>query len=346
VTTEDLIALNEEIAGMARAGLPLDQGLAALAREMGKGRLQVVTARLAADLSAGHTLPQALERQSSSLPSYYAGLVAAGVRSGRVSEVLATLTVYARSVAELRATVVSAVLYPAVVLVLACLLFGFFCFVIVPELDAVFKQMQVALPAPASLMLVISRHPLETLIVPLLVILVEVVILVLLLRFTRRGPRLWARFVYMIPILGTLLRSMRLAAFTDLLGILVDHAVPLPEAFRMAGEASTDPLMVAAAGHVQQDLKQGLPLAGVLRNRRLVPELIAWIMALGEQRGTLGNALHQVAEVYRRQVEMRVSLLRSVLPPFLIISTAGVLVGLFVLTFMMPMIRLLEGLVR
>src|SRR3954465_11575786 len=113
---EELIALNEEIAGMARAGLPLDQGLAALAREMGKGRLQRVTAQLADDLRAGCTLPQALERQRGRVPPYYAALVTAGIRSGRVSEVLATLTVYARSLAELRSTIVSAIFYPAVVL--------------------------------------------------------------------------------------------------------------------------------------------------------------------------------------------------------------------------------------
>src|SRR5205814_5250782 len=88
---DDLIALNEEIAGMARAGLPLDQGLAALAREMGRGRLQQVTAALAKDLRAGQTLPQALERQAGRVPPFYAGLVAAGVRTGRICGVLATL---------------------------------------------------------------------------------------------------------------------------------------------------------------------------------------------------------------------------------------------------------------
>src|SRR5206468_2843247 len=104
MNAEDLIALNEEIAGMARAGLPLDQGLAALAREMGRGRLQRVTAGVAEDLRAGRTLPEALARQGGRVPPYYAGLVTAGIRSGRVGEVLATLTLYARSVADLRAT--------------------------------------------------------------------------------------------------------------------------------------------------------------------------------------------------------------------------------------------------
>src|SRR5437868_5408901 len=98
LSADDLITLNDEIAGMARAGLPLDQGLAALAREMGRGRLQQVTRHLAEDLRAGFTLPQALQRQQARVPPYYAALLAAAIRSGRIGEVLATLTLYARAV--------------------------------------------------------------------------------------------------------------------------------------------------------------------------------------------------------------------------------------------------------
>src|SRR5437763_16063375 len=114
MTTEDLITLNEEIAAMARAGLPLDQGLAALAREMGRGRLRRVTEELAADLQAGHTLPEALERQAGRVPPFYAGPLGAAVRSGRVGDVLATLTTYARSPADLRATAANPLFYPPV----------------------------------------------------------------------------------------------------------------------------------------------------------------------------------------------------------------------------------------
>src|SRR5947209_1810511 len=124
---DDLIALNEEIAGMARAGLPLDQGLAALAREMGTGRLRQVTATLAKDLREGRTLPEALERQAGRVPPFYAGLVSAGIRTGRIGEVLATLTAYARTLVNLRAIVADAFFYPAVVLSFAVLLFGFLC---------------------------------------------------------------------------------------------------------------------------------------------------------------------------------------------------------------------------
>ena len=68
------------------------------------------------------------------------------------------------------------------------------------------------------------------------------------------------------------------------------------------------------------------------------------MVGLGEQRGTLGNTLHQIAEMYRRQVEMRAALLRSVLPPFLVVITAGLFVALFVFVMILPMVKLIEGL--
>jgi general secretion pathway protein F len=152
-----------------------------------------------------------------------------------------------------------------------------------------------------------------------------------------------------LPVAGTLIRSARLAAFSDLLSILVTHSIPLPEAFRLArlaGEASSDPLMLDAARYVEQDLTEGRSLGEALRSRGLVPELIAWMTGLGERRGNLGETLHQVALVYRRQSEMRASMLRQVLPPFLILGTAAVIVAFFALAIFLPLIQLLYQIAR
>src|SRR5262249_12656109 len=118
----------------------------------------------------------------------------------------------------------------------------------------------------------------------------------------------------------------------------------LPEAFRLAGKASSDPIMAAAALGVHEELSQGMPLAKVLHGRGLVPEWVAWMTDQGERHGALGPTLHQIAETYRRQVEVRVVVLRSVLPPFVILCTAGLFAVLLVFVLMLPMFRLLEGL--
>jgi type IV pilus assembly protein PilC len=344
MNADDLIALNEEIAGMARAGLPLDQGLAAMAGEMGRSRLQRVTAALAEDLRAGRTLPEALERQGGNVPPFYAGLVAAGVRTGRISDVLATLTVYARALANLRGIVVDALFYPGVVLLFAFVLFGFLCFFVLPQFDQIFREFNMKLPALTEVVLAFGRYPLWLVVLPLVGIGGAFLGVWLSLRNTENGQRILARWLYALPVIGGLVRSARLAAFTDLLGILVDHEIPLPEAFRLAGEASSDPVMAATARDVHAKLSQGQPLGDVLRGRGLVPEWVSWMTGLGERRGTLGQTLHQVAEMYRRQVEMRAALLRNVLPPFLIVCIAGVFVILFVFSMMLPLLNLLEGL--
>jgi type IV pilus assembly protein PilC len=329
LSADDLIALNEEIAGMARAGLPLDQGLAALAREMGRGRLQQVTRQLADDLRAGHTLPQALQRQEGRVPAYYAALLTAGIRSGRVSEVLGVLTAYARSLADFRAAVVSALVYPATVLALGLGLVVFTGAAILPGFVDIFDQMRLRLPLLTEWLLFIGAHPLETLVLPIVVAIVVPATVRWRLRSSPWGRAVWARLVYALPVAGTLIRSARLAAFTDLLGILVDQSIPLPEALRLAAEASGDPLLTEGAGACEQQLRQGLPLGAALQQQRLVPQLIIWMTTFGEKQGTLGATL---------------PLLRTILPPLLIVGVAGFLVALFVFGVLAPMAALLEGL--
>lgn len=344
MNADDLIALNEEIAAMARAGLPLDQGLAALAREMGRGQLQQVTAQIAADLRAGKTLPESLEKQGKRVPPFYAGLVEAGIRSGRVAEVLATLTEYARALANLRATVVDAALYPAVVLAVAAAILAVVVGFLTPQYDQLFQSFGMRLPAITEAMLTICRQPLKFLVAPVLAIIGALLVTKAALSGSEAGRCTWARMVYALPIVGSLVRSARLAAFTDLLAILVDYGLPLPRAFQLAGTASSDPLVAVGARQVQKDLEAGMPLGPALRDRLLVPEMIAWMTTVGEQRGELGKTLHHVADLYRRQVERRSTLLRTVLPPFLIIGTAGLVVSMFIFALMLPMIRLLDGL--
>jgi type II secretory pathway component PulF len=199
------------------------------------------------------------------------------------------------------------------------------------------------LPAVTEVILKASRHPIPTAAIPL----AAVVFLIFawgMMRLTDRGRRAWARIVYAVPVVGTLIRSARLAAFAELMAVLVEFELPLPEAFRLAGAASSDPLMAARADMIHGRLSQGTPLGMALRGLGLLPEWVSWMAGAGEQRGALAPALRQIAALYRRQVEARSAILRSVLPAFMIIATAGVLVATFALSVMLPMIRLLEGL--
>lgn len=341
---DDFLILNEEIAAMARAGLPIDKGLATLADEIGSGRLGRVTARIAEDLREGRTLPEALRRQGSTMPDYYAALMAAGMRSGRLGEILATLSLYTRTLLDLRAIVLSALFYPTLVFVISVGLLAVLLFFVVPQFERIFMDFRMKLPWVTQLVIDLSRYPFQVFVLPPLILLVLVLLTRWFLRRTAYGRQMWGTIIYRIPLFGTLIRAARLAAFTDLLGVLVDHDVPLHEAFRLAGEASADPLVSAGARQVGQHLGEGEPLGRALSQATMVPQFVAWMIGLGERRGTLAATLHQVSQMYRRQVELRAGLLKSALSPFFIVIVATVIVGLFVLALFMPLLGLLEGL--
>lgn len=347
LSLEDFNLLNEEIAGMAQAGLPLDQGLAALAREMGQGKLRRVTAAIAADLQAGQTLPQALERQSGALPAFYAHLMAAGIRAGKLGDALTTLTVYSRAMADLRAMIFGAFLYPMIVLAISSLLLIGLIIFLVPMFDEIFKGFRMKLPAVTEMMMHVSRHPVYYFLLPAITLALVFVSLRIYLAYSPKGQERWARLQNGIPLLGMLIRSARMAAFTDLLGILVDNGLPLPEAFRLAGDASRDPLLASGARHVEEELTRGTSLGRALSGSSRVPvlpEVIGWMIGQGQKTNTLGATLHRLADMYRRQAERRAILLRNILPSFLIVLVAVTIGGLFVIAMLMPMIGLLDSL--
>ncbi len=344
LSADDLVTLNEEIAALARAGLPLDQGLAALAREMRRGRLQQVTAELASDLKAGRTLPEALAKQGGRVPPYYAALVTAGVRSGRVDQVLATLTAYARTVADLRATVIGALLYPALIFILGLALVTSITAFLVPHFEATFTDMRLEIPTASKWAFAMSRDPLVFLVLPPALLAAGFLVLRFSLRQSEAGERLWARWVYAIPLVGTLLRRARLASYADLLGILVEHEVPLPDAFHLAGAAASDPLAVFASRHVEEALRSGRSLVEALQGRREFPKALAWMIGMGERRGKLAPTLRSEAERYRRQAQQRARLLSSLLPPLFLIVTAVLIIAIFGIAIFWPLLTMLEGL--
>jgi len=344
MTADELVALNEQIAGMARAGLPLDQGLASLASEMRRGRLRRVTEEIVADLRSGSTLPDAVARRQNDLPPYYARLIEAGVRTGRLPEVLATLTSYARTVAATRNIIIDSLFYPVIVFLFAIVLIGAMAFFVLPQFEQVFTSFGMRLPAITQATLFLGKHPFSLLVLPASIIVLLIILPWIFLRQTESGQRIWALGLYSVPVVGTLIRAARLSAFSELLSVLVEYEMPLPEAFRLAGLASSDPLMKHEAAGIYNRLTEGAKLAEVLRGRGLLPEWVAWMAAAGEQRGALAGALRQIASIYRRQVESRAALLRTILPAFMIIITAGLLVGTFAFSIMYPLIKLLEGL--
>lgn len=344
LTPDQLIYLNEEIAGMARAGLPLEEGLASIAREMSRGNLKQTTQHLADQLKQGKSLPEAIAAQQGRMPKFYSSLMNAGIRGGNLPDVLALLTTYARTLSDLSTVVYTALLYPIMIMLITLFLIVMIMIFVMPQFISIFSDFGMRLPFFTQLIVDVCRNPIPTLVIPSGVIGVTAIGLRQVFNATEAGRCIWARIIYSLPVFGVLIRSARLAALTDLLAILVENQMPLPEAFELAAQAGSDPILKAGAIQIAEKLRQGSSLAQALKEYKILPEVVSWMAGMGELKGTLPQTLKQAAQMYSRQVAVRSQMVQSVFPPMLVVLCAGFITSVFVFAVFLPLIGLLEGL--
>lgn len=327
---EELIALNDEIAGLVRAGIPLEAGLGA---EF-SSKLGPVTDRLRERLGQGLSLPEALAAEESNLPRVYRAIVEAGLRTGKLPQALESLSVAARAIVALRRRIALAMIYPMIVLCATYLMFLLLINILVPRYLATVSQFN--LPERWWLKLFSTLH--ETVgtwgwIVP-----IGAVAALLIWGWWNVGNAM--------PWMHSIRRYFQWSSFAELLGILIDHGVPLPDALRLSAEATGNKQLEANVGEIAGDVASGSTLTDSLKQRRTLPPFMQWMMASGEQRGGLPSSLRQVTEVYRRRANMQSALAKTLLPVLFVVVLGGGLVLVYALVLFLPLTDIYADLAR
>ncbi len=335
-TLDQLVALNDEMAALVRAGIPLERGLIDAGRDLG-GRLGAITSDLGDRLTKGEPLAAALAHSDRAMPDVYRAVVEAGVRLGRLAEALEGMATLARGYAEARRSVGIALLYPLIVVLLAYGLFVGFVVEIIPKYQAGFRSL--GLPPSRSLLaldwvgkLAIYWGPVPPI---LLLLLAASWTLSGRARSLDGGPV--GSLAGRMPGVRRILDDFRSANFAQLLALLVDHHVPLAEGVRLAGEASGNRAFRAMAAAFAGRLDAGGDgPAGTKTSGGPFPPLLAWMVTAGHRQGDLPSALRHAAATYRRRAEGRADLLRAALPTALMLALGSSAVLLYGLILFVP----------
>lgn len=341
VTLDQFIALNDELAALVRAGIPLERGLIEAGRDL-RGRLGSVTGEVGRKMAEGMRLPEALAASGGGMPGVYGAVVEAGVRSGRLSEALEGMATIARGYAEARRAIGLALAYPLIVLTLAYGLTVLFVTQFVPRMIVAFQNLGV--DAGPGLRFLARADDLAIYWVPVPPLIVAALGVrwiwsgrSMVLDTAGSGP-----WLNRVPMIGSMIRLFRAGNFASLLALLIEHRVPLDEAVKLAGDASGDPSLKAAAGAYAEAIGRGDgsepgPIGAF-------PPLLAWMLRAGRRQGDLPRALGHLAESYRTRARGQAETLRMALPStcLLVIGVGAVLA--YALIVFLPMLRLWEGL--
>jgi general secretion pathway protein F len=351
VTLDQLLALNDEMAALVRAGIPLEQGLTALGQDA-PGKLGLLATRLADRLRSGENLVDILQRDDMAFPPIWRSVVLAGLRSGHLPAALEGLSQTVRRAADVRRSIAVSLIYPFVVVAIAFAFLMFSLTYLAPILARTYEELA-SRPDPLAGTMGQIGDVLRIW-APWVPLVLALVFLVWWYRsgraihsLTGSGHGRASRFLFgrtrprRLPSVGQALRDGRMATFAELLRLMNEHRVPMPEAVVLAADASGDRALSQGARQIAKRLEGGEVFRGRHDLPSEFPPLLGWSIVSGTGQAGLGRALSASAEMYRQRATRAVRWASVYLPIALTVVLGGGAVLLHGLIVFWPFTRML-----
>jgi len=338
---EDFIFFNEQLASLAKTGICLDAGLRQLARDVGSPGIQRVLNETADDLERGEPLDKALGARTGQLPELYGSVIRAGVQSGQLAGTLLNLSHHLRLLSDTRRLIVEAVTYPLSVLVIALALFSFILAFIVPHFAEIFEDFDARLPGLTQIVIDVAAHGPQILIVVVIVVLLPV-LLYLTSRSSAGGRFRFERAIHAIPVLGRLISDSIRSRFLRAAAFALRTGIPLPEALRLAADATASPVVRRDAELLAGQVEKGGSVFEACRSTFVIPPIFGYSLEVCAERDNLPEVLGQLARSYESRTAHSQSMLRSWLGPALIV-VVGAVIAVCILAMFLPLVSLMNS---
>jgi general secretion pathway protein F len=327
-----------QLAGLVSSGLPLERALTALTDEAETEPQRNLVASLRAEVNAGSSFAKALSQHPREFSPIYTAVIGAGEHSGQLGLVLDRLADDLEERQALKAKLIGAALYPAIVTVVAIVIVMFLVGYVVPQVANVFAGTKRALPFLTVAMLAASAFVRSYGWLVLVGAILAGIALRLLLAteaFRQKFDAAWLN----LPLIGKLARGYNAARFASTLAMLAAAGVPILKALQAAAETLSNAAMRADALDALVLVREGAPLASAMAQKKRFPGLLAMFARLGEQTGQLPTMLQRAAAQLSTEVQRRAMQLATILEPLLIVGM-GAIVMLIVLAILQPIIQL------
>ncbi|WP_458041943.1 MULTISPECIES: type II secretion system F family protein [Bacteria] len=338
VKVAELAVMSKQMAGLINAGLPLMRTLAILIEQTEGKQLQSALVSVHADVESGSSLSTALAKHPDVFPPLMISIVRVGETGGFLGQALTSIAETYSNEAELQNKIRTATTYPIVVLVIAIVGVLVMVTFIVPIFKNMFAGIGSELPLPTQVLVTLSENMMWLL--PLLAVAVIAAwIWWTRNRTTERVRKVVDPLKLKMPVFGPLATKIAVARFARNLSMMLQSGVPLVQALSIVGQASNNFVIESAVRDIQDSIKQGRSFAVPLTKSGVFPPMVAQMVSVGEESGTLAEMLASIADFYENEVQTATDQLTATIEPVLIVGI-GVLIGGMVISLYLPIFSL------
>jgi len=325
---------------LQNAGLPVVRSLKILGSQMKPCLLKDNVLEISDDVETGSSLSDALSRHPKVFDKLYISMIRAGEAGGILDTCLQRLAVFMEKAEAIKRKLVSASVYPAVVITVAFGVVFVLMKFIVPKFKEIFEKVNVALPGLTKMLIGISNF-VSTYWYFIVAFPIALIIALKIFANTKSGRYMIDNLKLNMPAFGELFRKAATARFARTLGTLLQSGVPILDALTIVRNTIGNEVVARAVGDVRDSIKEGENVAGPLAQSHVFDDMVINMIQVGEETGELDKMLGKIADTYDAEVDAAISGLMSILEPMLILFL-GVVVGFIVVSLFLPLVTLIE----
>lgn len=339
----EFLLFNQQLASITKSGIPLERGLRELSRDIASKSMRKLINEIAEDLEAGIGIEQAFNKRQKHFPTLYGRILKAGVETGRLSEMLASLNRHLETSNQTRRIVFEATAYPLVILILAALIITVVFIVVIPQFEQVMSEMtDRPLPGLTRFFFALSRNILSFW--SAVAILVGIVIgLYAVLSSSAGGRRFKESIILKLPVFGMLYHSSVLSKMAESMSMMISAGFDMPTVLRLSAQASGSEKIITESEVIAGQIEQGVNILEAGQFCKVVPRLFLYSIQLGSQRNELQDNLYSLGQMYYEQVRCSQTRLQTVMLPLMLVLV-GAFIFAVVLSMFLPIVSVISGL--
>ena len=349
VDMRELAVFSRQFATLVASGMPMLRTLHTLEEQTKDEEIQEAVAGVRADVEAGSTLEQAMERHPQVFDRLFRAMVRSGEQSGRLEEALDRIAFQVEKADALRRQVKSALMYPALVFGFAAVVLVAIVAFVIPVFANIFEELAEehpgesgGLPAPTQLCVSASERCSPATGSCSFPGWSSSVFVFFHWKKTERGNETWDRFNLRLPFkIGDVIQKVALARWSRTFSGSVASGVPMLQAIKLTGETAGNVVVEQAMDDVYASVKRGGSLAGPIEQNAIFPPMVGHMVAVGEETGQLEHMLSKIADFYEAEVDAKVKALTALIEPVMIVFVGG-MVGFIVISMYLPMFSIYE----
>lgn len=330
LTQKDIALFTGELATLLESGLPLDKSLAVLIDLTDDNeRLSKLIGKVLEKVKGGSSLADALEKQTGIFTKFYLNMLRAGEAGGNLGEVLARLADYLERSRELKETVSTALIYPAILLVMSLASLFVMLIFVVPQFTEMFESAGKELPISTQIVVGLAEWLQKYWWILIgLALLASSYMKYQMLEPSRK--KVWDGLFLKLPLAGNIILNKETANVSRTLGTLLGNGVSILSAMVIVRETVDNLVLADAIQDAEEQLKQGKHMYDALHEKGLFPKMAMQMIKMGEETGRLEEMLLRVATMYDKQLRVSISRLLALLEPALIITLGLMIAGIIV----------------